>query len=55
MVAIEFDGPDHKIEKQRQADEKKAQIAESLGYTVLHRQVKRASVIPANALDGIVP
>jgi len=55
MIAVEFDGPDHRIEKQRETDAKKEAQAVRLGYTVLHRQVKRASVIPANALDGIVP
>jgi len=55
MVAIEFDGPDHKIEKQRDIDTKKANAAVELGYTVLRREVKRATVIPSCALDGIVP
>jgi very-short-patch-repair endonuclease len=55
MIAIEFDGPDHKVEKQRTADTKKSQTAEDLGYTVLRREVKRATVIPSATLDGIVP
>ena len=30
-------------------------MAVELGYTVLRREVKRATVIPSCALDGIVP
>ena len=55
MVAVEFDGPDHRIAKQRAADAKKDTEAENIGYTVVRIEVKRATVIPSNVLDGIVP
>jgi len=55
MVAIEFDGPDHRVEKQRQMDAKKETQALMLGYTVLRIAVKRGSIIPASVLTGIVP
>jgi very-short-patch-repair endonuclease len=55
MVAVEFDGPDHRREKQRLSDAKKTQTAEDLGYIVLRREVKRATVIPNAVLDGVVP
>jgi very-short-patch-repair endonuclease len=54
MVAIEFDGPDHRIAKQRLEDAEKTHAAEALGYTVIRRAVKRATVIPRAVLDGIV-
>ena len=53
-VAVEFDGPDHRIEKQKLEDAKKTQTAEALGYTVVRRAVKRAAVIPSETLDGVV-
>ena len=55
MVAVEFDGPEHRGEKQKLTDAKKDQIAETLGYTVVRRDVQRATVIPSAALNGIVP
>ena len=55
MIAVEFDGPDHRREKQRLSDAKKTQTAEDLGYIVLRREVKRATVIPNAVLDGVVP
>src|ERR1019366_5233923 len=53
-VAVEFDGPNHRGTKQREVDWNKSKMAEVLGYLVLHREVKRASVFPASILDGIV-
>ncbi len=55
MVAVEFDGPDHRNEKQRISDTKKDQAAKALGYTVVRKEVKRAAVIPSCVLDMIVP
>ena len=55
MVAIAFDGPDHRVEKQKATDTRKDKEAESLGYSVLRREVKRAAVIPSSVLDGVVP
>ena len=55
MVAVEFDGPDHRTEKQRTADARKDEEAKNLGYTVVRREVKRAAVIPSAVLYGIVP
>lgn len=54
MTIIEFDGPDHKIEKQRIKDIAKDDLAASLGFKVLRKEVKRASVIPSSVLDGVV-
>jgi len=55
MVVVEFDGPDHRIEKQRTADARKDEEAKNLGYVVVRREVKRAAVIPSAVLNGIVP
>ena len=55
MVAVEFDGPDHRVKKKKIADTKKDQAAESLGYRVVRKEVKRATVIPSCVLDGVIP
>ena len=55
MVAVEFDGPDHRVKRQKIADAKKDQAAEALGYRVIRKEVKRAAVIPSCVLDGVVP
>ena len=55
MIAVEFDGPDHRVEKQKSADAKKDQAAEALGYRVVRKEVKRATVIPSCVLDGVIP
>lgn len=52
-VLVEFDGPDHGLEKQQKIDEQKTAVAEKYGFVVVRRPVIRASVISPETIKDL--
>lgn len=52
-ILVEFDGPDHLLEKQQERDREKEKIAEENRFLVVRRVVKRAEVISPETIDGL--
>ena len=53
-LLVEFDGPDHNYEWQKETDRKKDAFAVANGYLVKRIPVERAKIIPYDALDGVL-
>ena len=52
-ILVEFDGPNHLNEFQKEIDEKKRKAGESSGFSVVHRTVLPAIVISPDSIDGL--
>jgi very-short-patch-repair endonuclease len=52
-ILVEFDGPYHRGENQRDADADKTRVAEEHGFVVVRREVQAASVISPETIEGL--